>query len=144
MDENIFRTQKGYDLNSEHDLTLAMEDYLEMICRNLNDDNYIRVSTLANLLNVQASSASKMVSNLKKLGLVDYEKYGVIKPTERGNEYGSYFLYRHKVLNEFFCYLNGTESELKQVEQIEHYLTYSTVKNIEKLLSKLKKEDSKI
>lgn len=142
MEKEEFRTQKGYDAKNNKLLTLSMEDYLEMICRHSKEIGYIRISHLAVLLNVKTSSASKMVVNLNKKGLVEYEKYGIVKPTEKGQEIGDYLLYRHKLLNDFFCYINQSENELEQIEQIEHYINITTIKNIEKLLLKLKKEET--
>lgn len=141
MEDNKFRTQKGYDLTNEKTVTRAMEDYLEMICRQSDKEGYIRISTLAGLLNVKASSASKMASNLKELGLVEFEKYGIIKPTKKGQSLGNYLLYRHNVLNRFFSFLNQSEDELEQTEQIEHYMNEKTVRNMERLLERLEKVD---
>lgn len=142
MEKEEFRTQKGYDTKNNKLLTLAMEDYLEMICRHSKENGYIRISHLAGLLNVKTSSASKMVVNLNKIGYVEYEKYGIVKPTKKGWEMGDYLLYRHSLLNRFFCYINQSENELEQIEQIEHYINYNTIKNIEKLLLKLEKKES--
>ena len=137
MENNEYRTLKGYRLKNNREITDAMEDYLEMICRYSKEDGYARISHLAETLNVKPSSASKMMSHLKAAGLVDYEKYGAVKPTEKGKKLGNYLLYRHRVLNEFLCFLNGTSDELEQVEQIEHFFEEKTVRNLEKLLVQL-------
>ena len=81
-----FYTQKGYQMRSQHALTGAMEDYLEMICRQAEADGCARIGLLAEGLNVRPSSASKMVYQLRALGLVAFEKYGLIQPTEKGCE----------------------------------------------------------
>ena len=73
-----FYTQKGYQMRSQHALTGAMEDYLEMICRQAEADGCARIGLLAEGLNVRPSSASKMVYQLRALGLVAFEKYGLI------------------------------------------------------------------
>jgi Mn-dependent DtxR family transcriptional regulator len=134
-----FYTLKGYQLNENIIITYSMEDYLEMICRHIKENDYVRISELAQMLHVKPSSASKMVNNLKMTGLVDYEKYGYIKPTEKGLEYGNYLLYRHETLNEFLCLVNNTDDETELVEKIEHYLDKRTVFNIYKLTNQLKK-----
>ena len=66
MNNKGFHTVRGYQLLEQNKrlLTSAMEDYLEMICRNSLQDGYIRINKLAELLNVKASSASKMVQKL--------------------------------------------------------------------------------
>ena len=140
--ENNFYTFKGYQLNENAEITSSMEDYLEMICRLSRQQEVIRINELSQRLHVKPSSASKMVNNLKTLGLVAYEKYGYIKPTEKGAAYGNYLLYRHDVLMEFLCYINNSEDELEQVEKIEHFIDEKTVYNISRVL-KLLKETAK-
>lgn len=133
-----FYTLKGYQRHQPSPITAAMEDYLEMICRLMATQPLVRVNYLAEKLNVKPSSASKMVNHLKEQGLVTFEKYGYIKLTEKGKQIGDYLLYRHDVLNEFLCLINGTDSELEQVEKIEHFLNETTVRNIEKYTRLLK------
>ena len=140
MDSNKgFHTLKGYELLENNQITKSMEDYLEMICRYAKEENFVRINFLASKLNVRPSSASKMVYNLKLEKLVSFEKYGVIQPTKKGWELGGYLLYRHDVLNRFFCLLNQSDDELEQVEQIEHFMNRDTVANLEKLCNRMEK-----
>lgn len=143
MNKNIdFHTLKGYQLIDNSIITASMEDYLEMICRTLKTQDIVRINALAEKLNVRPSSASKMVNNLKFLGLVTFEKYGYIKPTEKGLVLGGYLLYRHDVLNEILCFINGSDSELEQVEKIEHFLDNRTINNIKRLTDSIKKDSN--
>ncbi len=134
VNDSDFYTFKGYQLNNNEKITSSMEDYLEMICRMLNRQDIVRINELADRLHVKPSSASKMVSNLKFLGLVDFEKYGYIKPTEKGSAIGRYLLYRHNVLNKFLCLINDSSDETEQVEKIEHFLNEKTIRNIDRYL----------
>lgn len=135
-----FYTMKGYDMLEEPEISPAMEDYLEMICRCSEEIGYIRMNTLSAKLHVKPSSASKMVLKLKEQDMVHFEHYGIITPSAKGWELGRYLLYRHKVLHEFFCLLNHSDNELQEVEQIEHYISANTVQNLESLTKRLKKE----
>lgn len=136
-EEMGFFTQKGYALRSHRQITGAMEDYLEMICRQAREAGYARIGMLAEHLNVRPSSASKMVRQLRELGLVEFPSYGLIRPTAEGFELGNYLLRRHNVLFRFFCLLNGTDDELEQVEQVEHFIRPETVDNLEALTERL-------
>lgn len=129
-----FYTFKGYQLIDNALITSSMEDYLEMICRILKTKDYVRVNELASNLHVKPSSASKMVNNLKLHGLVTFEKYGYIVPSDKGKAIGEYLLYRHDVLNELLCLINQTENEVEQVEKIEHFFNKSTIDNIKNYL----------
>jgi len=133
-ENNRFYTLKGYALMEEKAITSSMEDYLEMIYRIHLRGETVRIGALAKNLNVKPSSASKMVNNLKKQGLVLSEKYGYIKLTDSGSELGKYLVFRHDTLHNFLCYINRSENELEQVEKIEHFVNVETVENIKKLL----------
>ena len=133
-----FYTLKGYQINENPELTSSMEDYLEMICRLRKKEEVVRITELAEKLNVKPSSASKMVNNLKLAGLVSFERYGYIKPTPEGEAVGEYLLYRHDVLNDFLCLVNRSEDETEQVEKIEHFLSRETIENIKKLMDLLR------
>ncbi|WP_313579417.1 metal-dependent transcriptional regulator [Lacrimispora sp.] len=131
-----FYTLKGYSLLEHTQITSSMEDYLEMICRIHREGQPVRIKELAECLHVKPSSASKMVGNLRKQGLVCFEKYGTVSLTEDGLELGEYLLFRHEVLHRFFCYINQNSDELEQVEKVEHFIEPKTVYNIEKWLDK--------
>ena len=134
MANEEFRTLKGYQMKKIDSLTESMEDYLEMLTRTNQSGNPVRMNQLAAQLNVRPSSASKMVAKLKEAGLVQFEKYGSITLTRQGMETGQYLLWRHETLNRFFCLLNHSDNELKQVELIEHFLSSTSLENMEKLI----------
>jgi Mn-dependent DtxR family transcriptional regulator len=124
-----FRTVRGYQLlerNKDH-LTSAMEDYLEMIYRHSLVEGYMRINILSELLNVAAPSATRMVQNLSKLGLLDYKKYGIIFMTETGRELGSYLLKRHEIISVFLQNLGVREKIIVETELIEHTVSASTL-----------------
>ena len=137
MSESKFYTLKGYAMLEGNSITSSMEDYLEMIYRIHLGGEAVRIGVLAERLNVRPSSASKMVSNLKKQGLISSEKYGYITLTDTGGELGKYLVFRHDTLHEFLCYINQSENELEQVEKIEHFFNSETVGNIRRLLDEV-------
>ena len=134
MNQNEFHTVRGYQLMEDKTkITSAMEDYLEMMMRH-NEEGRIRVSKLAELLNVKDSSATKMVQRLGVFGLLKYEKYGMIVLTKKGVDIGTYLLKRHKVIEDFLRILN-TDNLLVETELLEHNVSPGTVNNLELLLA---------
>lgn len=111
-----------------------MEDYIEMIYRT-NKEN-IKITELASLLNIKASSVSKMIEKLKDLNLVEKEKYGLIYLTKQGKDLGNYLLKRHNILCKFFNIINKQDN-LYLVEQIEHFFDKNTINNIEIFLKNM-------
>jgi len=140
-----FHTVRGYQLLEQykHHLTSAMEDYLEMIYRNSKDEGYIRIGRLAELLNVRAPSASKMVQRLSELGLLKFKKYGIIMLSDDGKEIGEYLLERHILLEDFLKLLGCEDDLLQLTELIEHTVTPELLKNI-KVLSNFFIENDEI
>lgn len=126
-----FYTLNGYRIKNKNKLTESMEDYLEMIYRNKEN---IHVKDIATKLNVKPSSVSKMINKLKEYGFVNFEKYGSINLTKEGNDMGKYLLWRHNILVKFFKKLNKKNYLLEQVEKIEHFIDFETLKNMEKFI----------
>jgi DtxR family transcriptional regulator, Mn-dependent transcriptional regulator len=132
MMNNEFHTVRGYQLLEQNKvlLTSAMEDYLEMIYRNSLEEGYLRINRLAELLNVRASSATKMVQRLGELGLLNYKKYGIVMLSDIGQEIGGFLLERHRITEGFLKLLGCEEDLLQQTELIEHSINARTVKKI--------------
>lgn len=130
-----FHTVRGYELLKQENklLTSSMEDYLEMIYRSSLEEDYMRINNLADLLNVQASSATKMVQKLTSLGFVDYKKYGIILLTDRGKEIGRFLLKRHEIIETFLKYLGVSQNILAETEMIEHNISNATLEKIDML-----------
>lgn len=128
-----FYTYRGYELLRQEKIQLSpsMEDYLEMIYRTCKKHGYIRMTNLAQLLNVQASSATKTVQKLTEMGLLAYEKYGIIQLTEEGKRIGDFLLKRHRIVEKFLKNIGVKDNILRQTEMIEHHLTVDTVSNID-------------
>jgi DtxR family transcriptional regulator, Mn-dependent transcriptional regulator len=127
-----FHTVRGYQLLEQNKklLTSAMEDYLEMIYRNSLIEGYMRINMLSELLNVAASSATKMVQKLNKLDLLNYKKYGIIFLTENGREIGKFLLQRHNIIDIFLKNLGVKDDTLIETELIEHDVSVSTLQQI--------------
>ncbi len=128
-DLSQFHTVRGYQLMEQNKklLTPAMEDYLEMIYRNSLSEGFLRVSTLSELLNVSAPSATNMVQKLSGLGLLDYKKHGIFKLSENGKEIGQFLLQRHEIIEQLLKNLEVKENLLIETELIEHNISASTL-----------------
>ncbi len=140
-----FYTVRGYQLlNAENRmLTSSMEDYLEMIYRTCQQDGYARINQLASKLNVRPSSTTKVIQKLRDLGLVNYQKYGIIQLTQEGLEIGNYLLRRHSIIEEFLRNLGIQDTLLKDTEMMEHDVSHQALKRLH-LLNCFLKENPEI
>ncbi len=137
-----FYTARGYEISArEKSLTPSMEDYLEMIYRLSQKAGYTRVNDLAISLNVQPPSVTRMIQKLSDKALLEYEKYGMIHLTEEGKAAGRYFLERHNTLKEFLELLKATDNLQKDVERIEHFISFKTYKVIAALIRFFKDDE---
>lgn len=134
-DNEQFYTFRGYQMlkHSKKILTPSMEDYMEMIYKECMREGYIRVNQLAEQLNVQAPSATKNVQKLAELGLLDYEKYGIIRLTDKGYEIGRSLLERHNIIETFLKKIGVEKMLLNDTEMIEHCISQETLMKIQTL-----------
>ncbi len=122
-------------------LTESMEDYLEMIYRIVEEKGYIRAVDLAEALQLQPSSITKMIQKLDRAGFLKYKKYRHISLTALGKRYGQFLVWRDKTLNDFLQLLVKEASIEEQVEGIEHYITPETMKLINSLIIYFQKNE---
>jgi len=133
-----FHTVRGYQIlkrKINKGLSPSMEDYLEMIYRDCLVDGFARVNTLADQLNVRASSVSRTVRKLADMNYIKYRKYGIIQLTEKGKSTGKYLLNRHKTVEKFLQFVGVEQNLLVDVELIEHHLSRDALRNLEKLVA---------
>jgi Mn-dependent DtxR family transcriptional regulator len=137
-----FYTARGYEISAgENELTPSMEDYIEMIYRESLKTGYVRVSDLAVRLNVQPPSVSKMMAKLQEKSLLKYEKYGMIHLSEEGLKLGKFFLERHNTLKLFLKHLGVVINLQKDVEQMEHHISWETFTALSSFVSFLQKNE---
>ena len=104
MSNKEFHTFRGYEM-IKRIRTISLRVWKttwEMIYRHCQEGGYVRINQLAEKLNVKASSASKTVSKLAEMGYLDYEKYGIIQLTAKGEIMGLFLLDRHETGGGFF------------------------------------------
>lgn len=125
-------------------LTESMEDYLEMIYRLIKKKGYVRAVDLAEGLNVQPSSVTRMIQKLNENGFVYYERYRNIGLTFLGEKYGKFLVWRDEQLKNFFQLLNAKTGIEEQVEGIEHYITPNTMILIRNLIIYFKQNTERL
>lgn len=122
-----FFTFREYMKKDDTLLTASMEDYLEMIYRLSREQGFTRINDLAAALNVQPPSATRMVQKLADVGVVNYEKYGMIVLSPRGEEMGRVLLERHQIIEDFLNLLGISGDVLEETEKIEHTISARTL-----------------
>jgi Mn-dependent DtxR family transcriptional regulator len=108
--------------------TQSAEDYLERIHELIQEKGYARVVDIASSLKVKQASVTSMVQRLGDLGYLKYEKYRGLILTKQGREVARQIQRRHETLSRFFSLFGiDTETQRRDIEGIEHYLSPATV-----------------
>ncbi|WP_282941409.1 transcriptional regulator MntR [Paenibacillus sp. RC67] len=125
--------------------TPSMEDYLERIYKLIDEKGYARVSDIAEGLEVHPSSVTKMIQKLDKDNYLVYEKYRGLVLTSKGQKMGKRLVDRHQLLEEFLTLIGVSEDTIyKDVEGIEHHLSWDSITCIETLIEYFRKDPSRI
>ncbi|WP_075982043.1 transcriptional regulator MntR [Bacillus massilinigeriensis] len=125
--------------------TPSMEDYIEQIYNLIEDKGYARVSDIAESLSVHPSSVTKMVQKLDKDEYLVYEKYRGLVLTTKGRKIGKLLVFRHELLEQFLTVI-GVEKEniYRDVEGIEHHLSWNAIDRIGDLLQFFEEDESRV
>lgn len=124
--------------------TPSMEDYLEKIYKLIDEKGYARVSDIAEGLEVHPSSVTKMIQKLDKDNYLIYEKYRGLVLTSKGQRVGKRLVDRHHLLEEFLTLIGVSDEHIyKDVEGIEHHLSWDSITCIETLLEYFKRDASR-
>ncbi|PYI55075.1 transcriptional regulator MntR [Paenibacillus flagellatus] len=115
--------------------TPSMEDYLEKIYKLIDEKGYARVSDIAEGLEVHPSSVTKMIQKLDKDNYLIYERYRGLVLTSKGKKMGKRLVDRHHLLESFLKLIGVQEENIyKDVEGIEHHLSWDSITCIEVLV----------
>ncbi len=125
--------------------TPSMEDYLERIYMLIDEKGYARVSDIAEGLEVHPSSVTKMIQKLDKDNYLIYEKYRGLIMTSKGKKMGKRLADRHQLLEDFLGTIGVQADNIyKDVEGIEHHLSWDSITCIESLVEYFKREPSRL
>lgn len=124
--------------------TPSMEDYLEKIYKLIDEKGYARVSDIAEGLEVHPSSVTKMIQKLDKDNYLIYEKYRGLVLTPKGQKVGKRLVHRHQLLEQFLMTIGVSKDNIyKDVEGIEHHLSWDSITCIETLVEYFKRDASR-
>lgn len=124
--------------------TPSMEDYLERIYKLIDEKGYARVSDIAEGLEVHPSSVTKMIQKLDKDNYLVYEKYRGLILTTKGKKMGKRLVDRHQLLEQFLTLIGVQDDNIyKDVEGIEHHLSWDSITCIESLVEYFRRDPSR-
>ncbi len=125
-------------------LTSHMEDYMEAIAMLMVDNKVVRVKDIAKKLDIKMPSVTAALNKLKDLALIEYEKYGFIELTEKGQQVAANVYNKHTCISEFFerVLLMDPEKSDSEACKVEHALDPVTCIRIHRFLDFFNSEEA--
>ena len=84
-------------------ISASLEDYLEAIYKIREVQDSVRPIEISRRLGVGRASVSEALRSLSNRGLVNYENYGVLTLTEKGEKVAQEVIFKHNILYDFFA-----------------------------------------
>ena len=100
-------------------ISSSLEEYLKTIYILKNQGEEIRVTSIAEKMKCTKPSVNKAIKNLKAKELLDYEAYGDIKITEKGEELAKKILEAYDINYLFLTEILRVENERAEEEAIK-------------------------
>ena len=110
-------------------VSASQEDYLEAIYQLGQGGKPVRVTDLAEELNVSKASVNKAVSLLKEADMVEHEHYGTITLTQTGTNRAKEVFLWHSTLKRFLTQVLGVDEETAEEDacKMEHAISQETM-----------------
>ena len=123
-------------------LSRIVENYLRVIYEIEEKKGHVRPIEIARTLCISAPSVTQMLQKLSKLGLIEYEKRGLVKFTKEGRDKASGIKMRYQVFLRLFE-MAGVSSKTAYMDAcyIEHQLSEETVTKLVEFVNRLDKQN---
>ncbi|MFQ8705504.1 MAG: metal-dependent transcriptional regulator [Thomasclavelia sp.] len=123
-------------------MTIAMQNYLELIYELSLDGKKARVSDIAKQLGVSKPSVNNAVVVLAKNGYVDYEKYADIKLTDKGRKTAEFICSKHQTIKQLFIEVLNIDEKIADTDAclIEHVISDESIKAMQVFMENYPKE----
>ncbi len=111
-----------------YELTETLENYLESIYTIIMNKNGVRVKDIARGMGVKSSTVTVALRSLEKNGYINYEPYGIISLTRKGNLRARQLTERHRFIKKFLMKILGIDGRRAEEAScsIEHALDQET------------------
>ena len=112
----------------------ALEEYLKTMYVLKKQNGNVRVTDIANKMNCTKPSVNKALYNLKYNGLVNYESYGTIELTQKGENLAKKVLEAYDIVYVFLKDVLNLESKQAETEaeKIKSSLEDDTINKLAK------------
>ena len=121
------------------ELSNSQEEYLKTIYLLEKNKKKARVTDIAEKMNITKPSVNKALKLLKEAQLINYEVYGDIKLTAKGQEVAKEIIKKQDILETFLIGVLEIEKEQAQKEAtaIKYAMTKESIEKLDKYITKI-------
>lgn len=117
--------------------TETAEDYVELIADLIEANGEARVVDLAQRFGVSHATVNKVITRLKKEGLVNSQPYRALFLTDKGKKLAQACKERHIIVYEFLRSIGvSAKTAEMDAEGVEHHVSDETLKAFRKFIQK--------
>ena len=119
-------------------ISKSLEEYLKTMYILKKQNGNIRVTDIANKMNYSKASVNKALRSLKEYELVNYEVYGTIELTKKGEDLAKKIIEAYDIVYLFLKEVLNLEKEQanKEAEKIKMVITDETINKLAKYVHK--------
>lgn len=120
-------------------VSASLEEYLKTIYILFKKYGNSRVTDIACALNVSKASVNRALKSLKIQELIDYENYGELKLTKKGEEVALDILKRHNTIKAFLINVLDVDKDIAEEEakSMKHSISENTTRKLEKYIKSI-------
>lgn len=120
-------------------ISRALEEYLKTIYIIKKQNDGVRITDIANKMHCTKPSVNKAVNNLKNNGLLNYETYGTIELTEKGENLAKKIIETYDIVNVFLKDVLNLDSEKaeKEAENLKSVMSDYTINKLARYVHKV-------
>lgn len=120
-------------------ISKALEEYLKTMYVLKKQNGNIRVTDIANKMQCTKPSVNKALNNLKEEKLINYETYGTIELTEKGEDLAKKILEAYDIIYIFFKDVLNLEDDTakKEAEKVKSSIDDETINKLAKYVHKV-------
>ncbi len=118
-------------------LSPPLEDYIEVVAVLCRESGVARVKDIATRMQVTNPSVVRALRALKRQGLVEQERYGLVRLTEEGQRAAESVLLRHAVLADFLENVLGLDAATaaRDACRMEHAISPQTLERLRAVIA---------
>ncbi len=124
--------------NDNYVMTSSLEDYLEAVFVLSKEKGSVRLTDIAEYLEVSKPSVNRAIKTLTQNGFLEHVTYGDIVITPAGESYAANVLRRHKLIKQFLINELGVDEKIAEQDacQMEHVMSPVTIDKLYEYLER--------